>query len=124
MNEHKSIELRPLDWLQSGDTGSSSKAIAAFMQGRSSSGDFPFDSSDFGRCHRLFQAIPEWRNRLPEMAVKFPHWKPLVAIWAELEKLWPDADAVNKRMKSSVNASAKQDGWMNFGTNCRIKIGK
>lgn len=60
----QSINSRLVDWYSSDDTGSSSKAIAAFMTGRSSSGDFPWDGGDFGRCHRLLQLIPEWRPRL------------------------------------------------------------
>lgn len=124
MSEQKSIESRLLGWLQSGDTGSSSKAIANYMQGRSSSGDFPWDGGDFGRCHRMLLMFPEWRARLPEMGDKYPGWAPLVKIWSELEKLWPDHGAVDARMKSSVKASAKHDGWVGFGTNCHIKVGK
>jgi hypothetical protein len=48
----------------------------------------PSDPSDFHRCMLLLELIPEWRARLPEVAVKFPRWKPIVDAWDELEYLY------------------------------------
>ena len=49
----------------------------------------PHDPDDFGRCHRLLQAFPEWRSRLDEMRAH-PGWGPLVDAWSELEALYAE----------------------------------
>lgn len=77
-------------WMRSGDTGTSSKAIWHRMMGHSmvSDTDTPWDPSDFGRCHRLLTAFPEWRKRIGEMAPVSPRWASIVASWDELEALY------------------------------------
>jgi hypothetical protein len=57
-----------VDWATSHDTGSSSITLCRFMLGLSHEGDYPFDASDRGRCIRLLNLIPEWWDRLDEMA--------------------------------------------------------
>ena len=44
----------------------------------------PRDRGDFGRCHRLLQAFPHYRERLPEVAAKYPMWVGLVREWDNL----------------------------------------
>jgi len=60
-----------IDWATSDDTGSSSIALCRQMLGLPT-GKYgitaPFDSADRGRCIRLLNLIPEWWNRLDEMA--------------------------------------------------------
>lgn len=82
----KSIERRALEWLLSGDTGSSSRAIVRHMFGVAS-GDvwsYPSDPGDLGRCLRLLELIPEWKPRIQEMASTGPGWAGQVAIWDDL----------------------------------------
>lgn len=52
----------------------------------------PQDASDFGRCKRLLEAIPEWRNRLAEVAEKYPDtaWPRIIARWQEIETAKPE----------------------------------
>lgn len=68
---NKPVEQRALFWALSGDTGSSSEAIAAHMTGAYGNARFgympPSDGSDRGRCIRLLELMPEWIARLPEM---------------------------------------------------------
>jgi hypothetical protein len=66
---NKPVEQRALFWALSGDTGSSSEAIARHMTGnnQNSFAGPPSDSSDRGRCIRLLELIPEWIARLGEM---------------------------------------------------------
>ena len=79
-----------LEWLAGSDTGLSSKAIWRFMvHGKTKGADVPWDSADFGRCHRLLLRFPKWRERLHEMAV-IGEWRPLVEAWPELEKLYAE----------------------------------
>lgn len=90
-------------WLQNGDTGISSRTIWYTLMHRNFPPrdwpDIPADPDDFGRCYRLLKVMPEWRARLPEVALRFPSWKPLVDAWDELtllyEKELPTGRATN-----------------------------
>ena len=85
--------MRPSEWIVSNDTGTSSKLIWCVMMGvNSREGHFynspPSDPSDFGRCHRLLKNLPQWRNRLPEVALLYPPWKPFIQNWNKMEELY------------------------------------
>lgn len=89
-----SVERRVIKWLFSGDTGISSKTIAAFMIGETETEnrfDFPYDPADFGRCYRLLELIPEFKPRLKEMVSipkVGPTWKYLAENWEVCEQLY------------------------------------
>jgi hypothetical protein len=77
------------DWLRSCDTGNSSKTIYSVLAGLpgvlpSGGPSLPRDSSDFGRCMRLVERFPPYRDRLGEVVVKYPKWKSIVDRWDEL----------------------------------------
>lgn len=64
------IKARAAWWALSDDTGISSKTLANHMLGYEN-GNFtspPSDADDRGRCIRLLELIPEWIERLPELA--------------------------------------------------------
>ena len=84
------IDQRAIDWILSGDTGTSSETIWGVMMGgtKISFADIPYDPSDFGRCYRLLKKIPEWAVRLSEVADAFPKWEPFVGAWPDLERIW------------------------------------
>lgn len=79
-------------WLAGGDTGTSSITIWSVMMGVSMPNarrpGVPRDSDDFGRCHRLLEAFPAWRARLPEAVDRYPEWSGLVSAWDELTTLY------------------------------------
>lgn len=80
-------------WLDSHDTGLSSLAMCQrlFGVGQPRVDDrtlHPLDPSDFGRCHRFLEAVPEARTRLAEVADLSPTWKTLVQHWDELTALY------------------------------------
>ena len=90
-------------WLASDDTGMSSLAMARRLcqevgghqpripLKRYSDGcEHPSDPSDFGRCIRLLEAVPQLREHLPSMAGLSPVWAAYVARWDEMEKLYRD----------------------------------
>lgn len=82
-------------WLDSGDTGISSRTIWSVMMNRKPVGrwwdaDVPHDPGDFGRCYRLLKVMPEWRTRLHEVALKYSDWGPLVQAWDELTALYEE----------------------------------
>jgi len=80
------------EWLASEDTGASSRTICHVLSGepclsRSGAG-YPLDPDDFGRCHRLLELFPAWRERLDEVATRYPGWAPLVREWDALEAMF------------------------------------
>jgi hypothetical protein len=50
--------------------------------------DIPYDPDDFRRCKQLLDLVPEWRERLLEVAEVFPFWKPYTDAWDELDALY------------------------------------
>jgi len=64
-------------WATGNDTGASSNALCRYMMGFEPNewGNMaPSDADDRGRCIRLLNLIPEWWDRLDEMA-QFPSAK-------------------------------------------------
>lgn len=81
----------PWSWLKSGDTGLSSQTIFSVLarcQLPRGGPRVPRDPADFGRCHRLLERMPEWRDRLKEVAAVHPVWTPFVAAWDDLTRLY------------------------------------
>jgi hypothetical protein len=90
---HETPTTTPLQWFLGRDTGTSSLAIFEVMTGTKSphrSYSFPLDPDDFGRCYRLLNLFPEYRLRLPEVAERFPAWRPMVARWDEMTALYEE----------------------------------
>src|SRR5579859_7188134 len=90
MNEDKLYE-----WLAGSDTGMSSRAILAHMLHNMtialmdhSEMAYPRDPSDLGRCIRLLDLEPSFRDRIKEMSRYSPEWKRLTDHWQELEDLY------------------------------------
>jgi hypothetical protein len=89
----KNRHLDPLRaWLAGCDTGISSRTIVMAICGRHVCEERtphpPLDPSDFGRCYRLLQAVPELRPQFGKVAEVFPVWAPLVREWGALEALY------------------------------------
>lgn len=108
-----------LKWLRGIDTGISSKAIVAVMEGvppEVLNGGWglkhPLDPADFGRCLRLLAIWPDYRPRLHEMAAVSPQWRVLVNHWDELEALYNEEAPSRKcpnlydRMQELLDGSA------------------
>jgi hypothetical protein len=86
---------RVATWFAGGDTGISSKAIAAYMCG----GDMkagrswhsaPSDPADLGRCLRLLEIFPEWKERMPEMASVNDDWARIIPHWDKMAAMMAD----------------------------------
>ncbi|MBQ3170359.1 MAG: hypothetical protein IJB53_00325 [Mailhella sp.] len=99
MKDKLPIEWRIKIWLQMGERGISSNTICFVLCGLSgleledgfsgySIGSIPYDPDDFRRCYELLDLIPEWKDRLSEVAKRYPQWKPLVGRWSDLEALY------------------------------------
>ena len=86
-------------WWYGTDVGTSSAGMFAVLCPeylRASASEYgnrttPRDADDLGRCLRLLEAIPEWRERLNEVAEAYPDtaWPRIIARWVELEAAEP-----------------------------------
>jgi hypothetical protein len=74
-NEEKLKKL--IEWATGDDRGTSSVALLRHMMGfepKSFDWTGPCDEDDRGRCIRLLNLIPEWWERLEEMANVSEYW--------------------------------------------------
>lgn len=79
------IATRAADWHATGEQGLSADAIRRTMTG-ASTGEFshPRDVSDLHRCMLLLRRIPEWEERINEMASRSAEWRAIVDVWPKL----------------------------------------
>ncbi len=82
-------------WRRCDDRGLSSNALAYHLCGAFVSADdhddltaHPHDPSDFGRCHRFLEAVPEAKVNFERMIPVSPVWASLVMHWGELTALY------------------------------------
>ncbi len=97
------INQRAQIWiLNTSEVGQSSKAIFGVMTGQQMAcgSQRPRDPSDFGRCYRLLQLIPEWNERLIEVSQAYPNWMPLIRDWPILTDMYEVA-IENGRLKAT-----------------------
>lgn len=79
-----------MSWIVGENVGESSKAIWAHMMGAGKPRwgySYPHDPDDLSRCLRLLRLIPEWRERMPEMAKHGMVWRALIENWQCLENM-------------------------------------
>lgn len=82
------VMFKMLEWSLSGDTGSSSKTMLRAALRPIKGGDIPHDPSDFGRCYRLLEAVPDLRLYFPKMVENCPRLTPYINEWDELSRLY------------------------------------
>lgn len=98
-------ERRLSYWSNGPDTGISSGVIFEVLSGRQINfppeSTPPRDADDFGRCHRLLELFPGWRERMPEVAARYPGWATLIERWTELTSLFNGGEfkAVDDRIR-------------------------
>ena len=119
--------MTPLEWIAGNDTGISSKTIWAVMMNAVPENygfghfDTPLDPSDFGRCYRLLALFPDWKNRLDEVAEKFPKWGPMVREWDTMTALYErdyesgKSSELYDLMQKLVDEGRLSDGWIKTG---------
>lgn len=125
-----SIEKRAINWIVGDDTGISSKTMWAVLMGAdlNTQDRFrfspPHDPSDFRRCHLLLVAVPEWLERLSEVAAAFPIWGPLVRDWDKLTALYlrdrekDGSPELYRLMKTLLNEGRIADGQVEESPEC------
>ena len=77
-------------WLVSNDTGRSSKTMACIALGATGKlrTDAPYDPSDFGRCLRLVEVVPELRTCFGQIAEIEPRFAGILENWDALEAIF------------------------------------
>lgn len=73
-------------WMKGWDTGLSSEALGFHMMLGDSTGHWPSDPADLGRCLRLLDLFPEWETRILEMKRYGQEWKAYSENWAQLRQ--------------------------------------
>jgi len=82
-----------IEWLNGEDTGMSSRFMVAVLTGTKWVDDFdaqphPHDVSDFGRCYRMLNAIPQFKNDLDKLKPYGDVWPKLIDNWDEMTRLY------------------------------------
>ncbi len=115
--------MTPNDWILSDDTGISSKTIwSVMMHAQVSRSDTPSAPSDFGRCYRLLQKFPEWRDRMDEVSNLYPEWGPMVDRWDEMTEIYEDEmPKLYKLMQELKEDCMVAGGWVRDGPYCWIR---
>lgn len=103
-------------WRETGRTGSSSKTMAAHLMGETvPSPSYPHDAADFGRCLGLLEAVPEFRDRIKELADLGGYvgevWGALAENWATLEELHGQLpESCTTAMKAIIHPIEQESG--------------
>lgn len=81
------LELDIAKWALTGETGVSSKTMAAVALGiepKQRDHNWPHDVSDFGRCWKMVKACPGVRIYFPDIAKLSPAWDGIIAAFDEI----------------------------------------
>ncbi|HHR6334787.1 TPA: hypothetical protein ACS735_002626 [Providencia alcalifaciens] len=108
-----SSDMGLIAWLASDDTGASSKYMASILSGQFSvSHNYPWDPSDFGRCIRLLEAVPELESELHKMKACSPQWAAVVDNWDKWKELYKahNSNKLYQEMKSAYNSIEANKG--------------
>lgn len=99
-------------WLVSDDVDSSSRFMASVLSGQfSASFAVPSDPDDFGRCVRLFLAVPELKADIDKMRQHGPAWISIVDNWTDWEGLYQAGQTQELfALMSSVRHSTSRNG--------------
>ncbi len=106
-----SVSERLFYWAINGDTGSSSRAIAAKL-GRASElahGNgkaHPIDTADLRRCLLLLRRIPEFHRGIDGMSGVSPTWARIVARFDELVALFEEETGIGLERAPTPHTSA------------------
>lgn len=107
------VPTTPQQWAAGRDTGISSMTIYSVVMGVPiDRADVPHDPADFGRCYRLLQLFPAWRQRLDQVAERHPTWARMVDEWSALELLYEEAlrtnsgEALYRRLQALRSSAA------------------
>ena len=133
------MDKRLAEWFASRDTGLSSECVALFLSAGVSNGSTPMDLNDWGRCMRLLDRLPEWKERMAEMGDAGRGWPAFAERWTELADTWkaetgttsppkyewpdcPKTEALFGEIREQADKAAGVV-WMNVGGGVRMNVG-
>ena len=88
-NQSEGLTKRAMQWKEHGETGASSNAMwHCLMEDSNFIICHPWDPDDFGRCYKLLQAVPEWKNELHKLKSLSLVWSRLVDNWDVLTEMY------------------------------------
>lgn len=120
----KTVEERAAKWLRDGQVGMSSRAIYCHMTGgEEKRWSYPSDPDDLNRCLLLLDLIPEWKERMGEMATRGGAWTGLAVRWEELTTTfldevglgWSKANSAPKTFALMKQVIGEQPNTVRFG---------
>lgn len=103
------MEKKILKWFINGETGLSSKAMAAAVIGIKSQKSYPHDPSDFNRCLLFLKAVPEARKHLDKVAKLSKVWKEIISHFSEIEKCFLDEVGLDWKKGKNLRATKTYD---------------
>ena len=105
-DQSKDIESTAYFWLANGEHGMSSKAIWHCCMGKiqSHGKSHPYDPDDFSRCYKLFETVPEWREKkyVDLISAMSPQWANLMLHWDELTKMYEENKRTNWKNSDKI----------------------
>jgi hypothetical protein len=108
-------------WAMSGTTGASATSIAVHLSGLGKQdGSYPHDASDFGRCERLLDMVPELRADFSKMAEVNRYWAALVPAWEKIKSA-PDRTTMIREIIRPIEA--KDSGVIRLGEGITMRFG-
>lgn len=96
-------------WCRQGAVGASSLAMYHHFIGNSFEQEvpphYPHDADDFGRCMKLIDAVPQWRERIPELADLSRRWGAIAENWDAIERRLRagDTDGCTAILRETMN---------------------
>lgn len=82
------------EWLKNGEKGISSKVMFGAITGLwLDNYDWtPSDPSDFNRCFKLINQVPEWKKELNKVSLISKEWKNVIDNWDKLSEMLENRD--------------------------------
>ena len=91
VDQSKAVQQKAMWWIENGERGLSSKTMwNLFMRNKSYAVNHPYDPDDFSRCYKLLEAVPEWKERVPELCTLSKEWKNLADNWDVLTAMYKE----------------------------------
>jgi len=104
-------DYRVIEWLCTGDIGTSSKTLCGCLYGippRYKFDSHPHDPSDFSRCKGFIDLLnPEDKKAVFSAAITIsPQWKALIERWDCLERMYNEKDRnMYKQMQKIIKGA-------------------
>ena len=118
MTDYKAVA----EWaVASSGRGASALSIAQHLMGLKSDGYYPLDASDFWRCERLLDAVPEFRDMIGELAAVNRYWAALAPRWDEIRTSADISRAIQSITRSIEDADPR---LTRLGPGVTIRQGK